>query len=67
MIPKFQPDLILIQNSASAHTANRTKQLLEDNAITVRTQSAKSADLDLIELIWSILKTHIEKEILRCN
>ena len=51
---------ILIQDRAAAHTANFTKQYLEDYGINFKTQSPMSPDMNPIEKFWSILKRKTE-------
>ena len=52
---------MLIQDGVISHTCKKNNKILCKNNIPVLTQSAKSADLNPIEMIWSILKCEIEQ------
>ena len=46
----------LIQDGAPCHTANYTKEYLNNLGVTIRQNPPHSHDLNPIEMIWAILK-----------
>lgn len=51
-----------MQDNAPAHSADFTKNWLEQNIKEVLEHPPQSPDLNPIEIIWAIMKKQIEKE-----
>jgi transposase len=59
---RMNPGMVLMQDGAPGHSAEYTRQELQDRNITVINWPAYSPDLNPIETLWNEMKDTLQKD-----